>query len=48
VARQQQEPQKFLFVLTKADLPEEHSEAEAKRFNEGEGGNLVPVVSFSP
>jgi hypothetical protein len=45
VARQQQEPQEFLFVFTKADLPEEHSEQEAKRFQEGGGGNLVPVVS---
>jgi len=47
VARQQPEPQQFLFVFTKVDLPEEHSETEAKRFHEGEGGNLVPVVSVS-
>lgn len=45
MARQQPEPQQFLFVFTKADLPEEHSETEAKRFHEGGGGNLVPVVS---
>jgi len=47
VARQQQEPQKFLFVFTKSDLPEEHTEQEAKRFKEGGGGNLIPVVSVS-
>ena len=35
----------MLFVFTKAELPEEHTEEEAKRFNEGDGGNLVPVVS---
>ncbi|TGO02238.1 ribonucleotide reductase subunit alpha [Candidatus Thiomargarita nelsonii] len=45
MARQQAEPQRMLFVFTKADLPEEHSEIEAQRFNEGQGGNLVPVVS---
>jgi hypothetical protein len=45
VARQQSEPQQFLFIFTKVGLPEDHNDLEAKRFEEGEGGNLIPVIS---
>ena len=43
-AKQQLEPQRLLFVFTRVELPEEHSDIEAEKFHAGQGGNLVPVV----
>lgn len=44
VAAQQPEPQRLLFVFTTAELPHEHTEEEAQRFTQGEGGTLSPVM----
>lgn len=44
VARQQHEPQRLLFVFAQPELPDEHSEAEAERFNAGQGGALNPIM----
>lgn len=43
-ARSQPEPQRLLFVFTKAELPEGASPEEAARFENGQGGALVPVM----
>ncbi|WP_323002369.1 ribonucleotide reductase subunit alpha [Denitromonas sp.] len=44
VAAQQAEPQRLLFVFATAALPAEHTEEEARRFAEGQGGTLAPVM----
>lgn len=44
VAAQQVEPQRLLFVFTAADLPSEHTAAEAQRYAHGQGGTLSPVM----
>lgn len=43
-ARRQPEPQRLLFVLTRAELPDQPSEAQRARFESGEGGVLTPVL----
>ncbi|MDN5863664.1 MAG: ribonucleotide reductase subunit alpha [Gammaproteobacteria bacterium] len=43
-ARAQPEGQRFLFVFLKAELPGGSSDAQAERFEAGEGGALVPVM----
>ena len=43
-ARQQAQPQRLLFVFTKAVLPDDHTPAEAERFAAGHGGILLPVM----
>lgn len=43
-ARQQPDPQRLLFVFTRAELPEEATAAERERFARGEGGALAPVM----
>lgn len=43
-ARAQPEPQRLLFVFTRAELPDHPSEAQRRRFEQGEGGVLTPVV----
>lgn len=43
-ARRQPEPQRLLFVFTRAELPDHPSEAQRRRFEEGEGGVLTPVL----
>ena len=43
-AHQQSEPQRLLFVFTKNSLPDDHSVAEAARFEAGRGGGLEPVM----
>ena len=43
-AGQQLEPQRILFVFTKAELPEDADQEEIARFNEGQGGALTPVM----
>lgn len=44
VAAAQPEPQRLLFVFVKVVLPEDHDEDEAKRFEAGQGGGLLPVM----
>ena len=43
-ARQQPEPQRLLFVFTGAELPEDSTPEERKRFAAGAGGALVPLM----
>lgn len=43
-SRQEPEPQRFLFVFCKAELPGDASAAERKAFERGEGGALTPVI----
>lgn len=44
VAAEQPEQQRLLFVFANTELPDDHSEQEARRFAEGEGGAIVPVM----
>jgi hypothetical protein len=44
-ARAQQEPQRLLFVFAQAELADDSTEEERRRFEAGEGGALVPVMS---
>ncbi|SEK73522.1 ribonucleotide reductase subunit alpha [Halomonas daqiaonensis] len=43
-ARAQPEPQRLLFVFTRAELPDHPNEEQRRRFEQGEGGVLTPVV----
>jgi len=43
-AREQSEPQRLLFVFVKTALPEDASAAEVRRYHEGRGGGLMPVM----
>jgi hypothetical protein len=43
-AKQQSEPQRFLFVFLKASLPKDYDAAEEARFHEGQGGALQPLM----
>lgn len=43
-ARQQPDPQRLLFVFTRSELPDDPTPAEKERFENGEGGTLVPVM----
>lgn len=43
-ARGQTEPQRLLFVFVTAQLPDDATEAERQRFQEGQGGSLQPVL----
>ncbi|MWV11127.1 ribonucleotide reductase subunit alpha [Pseudomonas sp. L-22-4S-12] len=43
-ARGQAEPQRLLFVFVAAQLPDDATEAERQRFQEGQGGSLQPVL----
>jgi hypothetical protein len=43
-AGQQPEPQRLLFVLTRAELPDGATAAQRAAFEAGEGGALVPVA----
>ena len=43
-ARRQPEPQRLLFVFTRAELPDDPSEEQRQRFEQGEGGVLTPVL----
>lgn len=45
VARRQPEPQRLLFVFAGADLPEGCTPEQRARFEAGEGGALVPLMS---
>ena len=44
-ARQQTEPQRFLFVFLKKSLGTDHDSNQASKFNAGTGGELTPVMS---
>jgi len=43
-ARVQPEPQRLLFVFAVAELPQAHTPGQARRFHEGRGGALAPVM----
>ncbi|AOY02060.1 ribonucleotide reductase subunit alpha [Jeongeupia sp. USM3] len=43
-ASQQPEPQRLLFVFTRAELPADATAEEKARFERGEGGTLEPVM----
>jgi len=44
-ARAQPDPQRLLFVFAQADLPEDATPEQRARFQAGEGGVLVPLMS---
>ena len=44
VAKQQPEPQRFLFVFLKVTRPDEATEEEIRRFDAGQGGFLDPIM----
>ncbi len=44
-ARQQPEPQRLLFVFADVELPEDSTPEQCARFQAGEGGSLVPLMS---
>jgi hypothetical protein len=44
-ARVQSEPQRLLFVFANADLPEDSTPEQRERFQAGQGGALVPLMS---
>jgi hypothetical protein len=44
-ARAQPEPQRLLFVFAAAELPDDSTPEERARFEAGEGGALVPLMS---
>jgi hypothetical protein len=43
-AREQDEPQRLLFVFVTAELPADASAEERQRFAQGQGGTLKPVL----
>lgn len=43
-ARAESDPQQFLFVFARTELPDEHDSEQAQRFQAGHGGALVPVM----
>ncbi|QOR40575.1 ribonucleotide reductase subunit alpha [Billgrantia diversa] len=43
-ARRQSEPQRLLFVFTRAELPDNPTAEQHRRFEQGEGGVLTPVL----
>lgn len=43
-ARGEPDPQQFLFVFARTELPDEHDSQQAQRFRSGQGGALVPVM----
>lgn len=43
IAHTQPQPQTLLFVFTAPELPEGHTDEQARRFEKGEGGHLAPV-----
>lgn len=44
-ARAQPEPQRLLFVFANADLPDDCTPEQRARFQAGEGGALIPLMS---
>ena len=45
VARQQPEPQRLLFVFADIELPDDSTAEQRARFQAGEGGAFVPLMS---
>ena len=43
-ATQQPQPQRLLFVFARAELPDDATPAQRKRFEAGEGGALAPLM----
>lgn len=43
-ARGQREPQRLLFVFTRAELPPDSTPAQRRQFDAGRGGTLVPLM----
>lgn len=43
-AKQQPEPQRFLFVFTQPELPEGYAKEQIQRFHAGKGGVLTPKM----
>jgi hypothetical protein len=43
-AHRQPEPQRLLFVFTRAELPDNPTAEQRRRFEQGEGGVLTPVL----
>ena len=44
-AKQQPQPQRFLFVFVSKSLADEHNAAQAEKFKAGLGGELTPVMT---
>jgi hypothetical protein len=44
-AREQPEPQRLLFVFADAALPDDATAEQRARFEQGEGGELIPLMS---
>ncbi len=44
VGRQQQNPQRFLFVFLQAALPADPNEVDKQRFHSGQGGELQAIM----
>jgi hypothetical protein len=43
-AKQEPQPQEFLFVFLKAFLPEKATPEQVKQFHDGQGGQLMPIM----
>ncbi len=43
-ARQQPDPQRLLFVFVRAELPDNATPEEVRRFQAGQGGALLPLM----
>ncbi len=50
VAKKEEAPQQLLFLFLKSFLMDDHTEDEARRFEEGKGGGLKAIfnVNFAP
>ena len=44
VGKQQQNPQRFLFVFLHASLPADHNDVDKQRFHSGQGGELQAIM----
>ena len=44
VGKQQQNPQRFLFVFLQASLPIDRNDADKQRFHSGQGGELQAIM----
>ncbi|WP_428356470.1 hypothetical protein [Methyloprofundus sp.] len=44
VGKQQQEPQRFLFVFLQTSLPKDHTDDDKRRFHSGKGGELQAIM----
>ena len=44
VGKQQNDPQRFLFVFLQASLPDDHDDDNAQRYHSGQGGELKAIM----